>query len=537
MKHLLHRLLTTLLVLLSLQIALHAYGNYYVKSTATGAGDGSSWTNAFTDLQVAIDQAEKGDVICVAAGTYLPNHRHQGDALRHSTFYINKDVIIYGGFSGAPGTEGTLQGRDPKVHVTTLSGNLGVITDSTYYAFHVVFIDHVSDTMRLDGFVIEHGNGFGGAGYEAAGAGIFNNADAGRSNPVIANCIIRDNNAREAGGGLYIQAQNGGQGNPMLVNCSFIRNRGSGGGAIFSYTDNAGDASPTLIGCSFLGNTGATADGGAISIVAHSSTTSPRFINCIFTGNYSTSTSAAFGTFVTGTGISTPEFINCAFSGNVAGSIRMSDIGAHNSVAKIRNCILWGNGSGVNHGLIVNGAAVDVAFSIAAFGVPGEGNIDLDPMFVSMPPIDSAHTLGDLHLLPGSPAFDAGRNSDVPAGTITDLDGSPRFINAVNGQAGTVDIGPYEFQSSTTGVSDFLLDTEWKVYPNPASDELTISLSETAENVEVHLLSLQGSIIQTQSLQSGQRDYTLNVTQLPTGSYLVHLMIDGLQDIKKVIIE
>src|SRR5574338_59066 len=72
------------------------YGSYYVKATATGTGDGSSWTNAFTDLQHAIDVAQPGDIICVAAGTYLPTFRHDGDSLRHSTFYIDSDITLLG---------------------------------------------------------------------------------------------------------------------------------------------------------------------------------------------------------------------------------------------------------------------------------------------------------------------------------------------------------------------------------------------------------------------------------------------------------
>src|SRR5690349_17402628 len=156
------------------------YGNYYVKATATGTGDGTSWTNAFTDLQHAIDIAQAGDVICVAAGTYLPTHRHDGDSLRHSTFYISSDITLLGGFSGEPGTEGTLVGRDPVAHATILSGDLGLPGDTSDNAFHVVFIDHVSDTMHLDGFIIADGNNFGGAGYETYGAGIFIDSEAGR---------------------------------------------------------------------------------------------------------------------------------------------------------------------------------------------------------------------------------------------------------------------------------------------------------------------------------------------------------------------
>src|SRR6188768_3137467 len=95
----------------------------YVKSDAGGAGDGSTWSNAYTDVQSAIDAAIPGDTLCVAAGTYFPTHKHLGDSLRNSTFYINKSIVLYGGFSGEAGSEGNFSQRNPTIHETILSGD------------------------------------------------------------------------------------------------------------------------------------------------------------------------------------------------------------------------------------------------------------------------------------------------------------------------------------------------------------------------------------------------------------------------------
>ena len=108
MKTLLSILATCLSMLVLTPSALSTgglYGNAYVKSTATGLGNGSSWTDAYTSLQEAIDKAIPGDVICVAQGTYLPTHILGDDTLRNRTFYINKSIVLYGGFIGDPGTE------------------------------------------------------------------------------------------------------------------------------------------------------------------------------------------------------------------------------------------------------------------------------------------------------------------------------------------------------------------------------------------------------------------------------------------------
>src|SRR6187551_1528035 len=129
----------------------------YVQPIATGAGDGSSWLNAFTNLQLAIDAAALGDTVFVAAGTFYPDHRHLGDSLRHSTFYVNKTIHLFGGFSGLTGTEGGFSGRDLNLYQTILSGDLGMVGDRTDNAFHVMYLDHVSDTTWIDGFIIELG--------------------------------------------------------------------------------------------------------------------------------------------------------------------------------------------------------------------------------------------------------------------------------------------------------------------------------------------------------------------------------------------
>lgn len=302
---------------------------------------------------------------------------------------------------------------------------------------------------------------------------------------------------------------------------------------MISLTDNGGNVSPVMIGCKFQGNTARTASGSALTIIAHDAFTAPQLINTIVTGNH---VSEAIHAFVTGSGTAEVRIVNSTLAGNAAGSIRVVDLGTPSSLIFVRNSILWNNPS--NGGLTSNGATEDVAFSAIPFGFPGEGNVGLDPLFVDAPlPVNTPHVLGDVHLGVGSPAIDAGSNSDVPAGITTDAEGSARFINSSNGQVGIVDMGAYEVQGSTTGIDDFLADTDWKVFPNPVAENIIVTWSKPSIYTELHVIDANGKLVSSSQMNKGEASIELNVSSLPAGSYFIHLMIDGGQDVKKVVVQ
>jgi len=133
---------------------------FYVKQDATGTNNGTSWTNAYRDLQNALAVAQSGDEIWVSKGVYKPTSGSD----RSIYFQLKNGVNLYGGFTGI---ETTRIQRDWKTNITILSGDLQgndnnnikrnepTRSDNSY---HVIISKGVNDSTILDGFTITAGN-------------------------------------------------------------------------------------------------------------------------------------------------------------------------------------------------------------------------------------------------------------------------------------------------------------------------------------------------------------------------------------------
>jgi predicted outer membrane repeat protein len=235
----------------------------YVDADAIGSSDGSSWEDAYNDLQTALSVAASGDEIWVAEGVYYPDEGvGQVDDAVTSTFVLTDGVAIYGGFDPDHGVE-TMVERDWETYVTVLSGDIdhethpdtsdphGVVTDTAGIAgnnaYHVVYSENVTATARLDGVTITGGRVLAG-NPESYGGGMFNRADG---SPTLANVTFSGNAAAYGGGMANVENA------PTLINVTFAGNTAfhEGGGM---YNDRS---HPTLTGVAFSGNA-ASATGG-----------------------------------------------------------------------------------------------------------------------------------------------------------------------------------------------------------------------------------------------------------------------------------
>ena len=357
------------LVLITILLSLPAYGKViYVDDDAIGANDGTSWENAYIYLQEALadaNSAEKPVEIRVAQGVYRPN----GGLVaipefdwRTTTFQLINGVSLKGGYAGI--NEPDPNARDIEVFETILSGDLNgddievysplyLLEDSnrSENSYHIVSSIGTDETAMLDGFTITSGVA-NGTPRNNAGGGLFN--DFG--NPTLVNCTFIKNWARN-GGGMFNEA-----GNLILVECVFKENYSDNyGGGIFNHRGN-----PLFNNCRFTANL-ARYWGGGISYW----TSSPEFTGCTFSGN--------IALLAGGGGMlcqdSKPIINNCTFNGNTA---RLNGI-VHemmNNELILTNCILWGNTLPQIWG------DASISYSNVQGGWEGEGNINVDPLFV-----------------------------------------------------------------------------------------------------------------------------------------------------------
>jgi len=346
----------------------------FVDDSATnGLNDGSSWIDAYVNLQdamaeAAIDCSVVG--IWVAQGTYRPDQGGgwtPGD--RFAAFQLRDNLGLFGGFAG---TETSLDQRDPEANVTILSGDLTgddvlvactqnssdcesfgglcyegscIIRNNTDDNSSVLVIGSGTDNSAVfDGFLITAGRSRGGminssgdptvsnctftrnsevsGGFIPGIGGGMSNFD---SNPIVTNCTFFGNSSRSRGGGMWNRLSN-----PVVTDCTFVANVSGFGGGM--YNDSS---SPTIDESSFRENQ-ATFGGG----MANLSNSDPAITHSTFVANLAGSDGGGEGGGMYNSG-SNPTLIGCSFFGNSAsGGGGMAN---YSSSPPMTNCVLSGN--------------------------------------------------------------------------------------------------------------------------------------------------------------------------------------------------
>lgn len=285
------------LLLLCSYFSPSAYSSHYYVDPVNGNDNnsGNSWDNAFKTLVRALEEVYvENHEIRLLEGYYYPDDGDNNSSNQGETFYIPGNVKIEGGWYYD--TTHNWYDQDCEGHPSILSGEIDQDDKTTNNAQNIVTFQEGADSdTQLSCLTIEAGYA-DGIGDEKTGAAIFMK-DA---NPVIEDCIIRDNYASSYGGGVYLDGSS-----PHFEDCTFTNNASDkSGGGIYSTGGN-----PTFEDCTFSSNT-ATEDGAGIAII---SGTAVSFSNCNFTGNAASDDGG--GSFFS---YSTITFDDCDFSTNSA---------------------------------------------------------------------------------------------------------------------------------------------------------------------------------------------------------------------------
>ena len=321
---------------LLLATAVIAQPRIFVKYDAGGANDGTSWDNAYTDLQSALDDTGGTD-IWVAAGTYVPG---SGSSDTMSTFYINRQVNIIGGFAGS---EDSPDDRNTDINKTILSGDLAGDDVSgnwdmnrTDNAKHVMVIDTGGLLVTIDAVTVSGGNNLAsnpdvtidqflrrGAGIYSLSTVRISNASftdnsggsgaavalrlAGASGSIVQNSEFYGNRAFDQGVLFMVQA------NDLEVkDCSFRQNENNRGALYPNACENV-----SVSNCEFIENENPGGFGGAFF---NWHTRNMNLDNCQFTGNSAGNAGAIYSDYrnVPFDEKETDEFLiqNCSFVDN-----------------------------------------------------------------------------------------------------------------------------------------------------------------------------------------------------------------------------
>lgn len=336
----------------------------YVAADAAGAGDGSSWANAFTDLSsaIAVASAKKNEIW--VKGNLTP----AADAV---IALVESDIKVYGGFSG---TEASAAERAPGA-MTTIDGaeKYDLVKVSVLPGYSISF-DGFNFTKARYRAVAKRGAGdikftncrFAGNGFKenADGRGIYLLGGQGAAKLMVENCVFegnkRNGRAMQSGCGAAVYAMSQGHffcdntlvcsNGVVLLNGSLTGaggptdNRGVRGSTMFLY------ATPTTMRNTRIAANGGSSresneTGGIVFLMGYSD--GSAFTNCAFVGNWANNFKDGSSCNTCGALVFKPsetshtlDIENCTFAYNVSQAnqspgglnVLTGDVTIHNSI-------------------------------------------------------------------------------------------------------------------------------------------------------------------------------------------------------------
>lgn len=475
----------------------------YVDIDATGNNDGTSWQNAYTNLNTALSNGFQNSQIWVAEGTYYLTGTND-------SFLIENGEEIFGGFNG---TETALNQRDFRNNLTILSGDVNENDSGAPSSTNATMTDNAKNIVKinsplqhvvLDGLTIE-----GAFSTTAAGGGIYvtdNNLDGLR----IQNCIIKKNVSANRAGLLYYADRASSY--LHLFNTIIQDNVNTSSAAYtieFRIAGNNANGSAHLVNNLFKNN---------ICEAASSGVTCGRFTNLPSNGEL-------YVYLINNTIIDNPQNNpNSAPFGFEYGSslaateIRMSNNIFYNNTNTIKQFAFLAGSTNQAYNTIMNGDS-----------------------YKNVQDFSDAYPLQNTLIINSSP-FNDYANEDYTPITTYQTNGNTQVYDAIyptydlagntrlNNQ-GEIAIGAYQFDS-TASIDDSFANSNFKVYPNPSNSIFNIESSESINNLKI--MDISGKIIYLIN-QLNNTNTEIDLSNFPKGIYFLSASTtNGIKNIKLI---
>jgi hypothetical protein len=339
------------------------------------------------------------------------------------------------------------------------------------------------------------------------GGALFTQNDTTRLS--VEGCTFVENGSEDQGGTIYQNANIA----VDINNSTFKTNSSNIGGCIYA----EGDSAMTINNSIFTDNLGLEQAASIYIINGNVAMT-----NCLVARNLNVGTGAAGGVHNNASNglTSTLKMTNCTFADNFAtvgaGFSQWEDSDTSSAVAYLQNC-LFQNPNGQNYApeagvpeIISLGGNQSADESLVDFLVATKDKNNTTNNFVDA---DG----GDYHLLLG-PAVDGGIVAGAPT---SDLEGKAH--------EGDPDTGCYELASSSTQQPSLVL-FPLQITPNPATTQTVLSLKNAWTGKAVlEVVGTDGRLAQSLTVNKTNENwqYTLNINELPVGTYQVYLRGEG----------
>lgn len=483
----------------------------YVDADATGNNDGSSWSNAYNDLYVALyvssnDTNYTGAQIWIAEGFYTRISQNQ-------TFDVNNDVLLYGGFDG---TESSIDDRDIENHPTIISGDVdwndtGVPSSSnSSMGQNAATIFRVLSPTRalFDGLIIEH------AFSTTASGGGINVVSQTLENLQISNCIIRENVSFNRAGVLYYAYVNGS--GFYMFNNRIEDNVNTDGSSSYTIEFRAAQTYSIYADVHFVNN---------------------LFKNNTSEASFQMGTCArftAFGGSDIDLYLTNNTFVDNPQTGYNADNVSSLIVYEHGGVGSTLHAFL-------NNNVFFNNPGVTDVFGESITGSSPTGSLNVSNTSSNQNVQDFTDNLNlqNTHIVSSSPFVDYANGNYTPIAAYqtigdatyydsqylnfpypnqeyptTDLAGNPRF----NTQ-GEMAIGSYQPDGSAS-LPDVQNTSNFILYPNPVNEVLTIDFSNSVCG-EATVYSLARSELTRGPINGISTQ--LSFANIPSGSYFVKI--------------